>query len=343
MLLNLPKKVHRTQLFDGRFKKHQISIDSGASSIKLTALSGASTVAAVEADGFCRFADDIPAELRTAVARELNLDLFPQSQLTHVVVEGPDPDPESLVEFVGAGLECDQIWETHLESNTEFCEQFDRFGNWELPRCIDFARTAATFVREGHKQGGACSFHIHKSWWGSYFTVMVGLNFLELVDERYRMVIPPKPSIERIARSLMLLLESEDVDQMLHPERYLVTVSEYRAKRLCEQLRRAAHKPLPLESTPKDLEMFGSTSLAGKSMEDEEILASLPASLASNYELTNLGHEALAAVSAAKAADVSNSGKQESEVKDDACLVNARDQAPASISSVENDATNKLG
>jgi hypothetical protein len=94
----LPHKgIEAAELSPDRLKKFEITGDVEPSSIRLTTSNGASTVVRIKANGFCRFADDMPTEICAAIARELNHDLFLQSQLTHIVVKGLGRGPEPLV------------------------------------------------------------------------------------------------------------------------------------------------------------------------------------------------------------------------------------------------------
>jgi hypothetical protein len=113
---------------------------------------------------------------------------------------------------VAAAQGITQKWRSHFDASPAVRERFGHYGNWELPLCIDLGVAAANFVREGHKQDGAFAFHLHKSLLATAFPMMFAIGFFERVDDHYRMVPPRELSVELMMRSMMQLLETEDVD-----------------------------------------------------------------------------------------------------------------------------------
>jgi hypothetical protein len=257
-LENFPNKIRFAKLFDCRLKDFGIDTEVDGPTGKLIAPDGTVTVVQKTAGGGSSFAGKMPLLVRNAIAQEFKVDLYPIIQRTHVVIEGRGRDPQLISALLGAATECDQLLGAHLEHNYEFLDLAPRLANYELAYSVDFSLTVLELVRRALNQGAFC-FHLHKSFFGHEFAVMVDIGFFVRVGDHYQMAIPPKPTIQVITNALMQVLETEDARYFLHPERYLVTMSKFEAKSLCKGLRkRLREKGETVELTPAGRETLAS-------------------------------------------------------------------------------------
>src|SRR6516164_7650144 len=132
----------------------------------------------------------MPVTVRHAIAEEFDRDLGDRDDKeTHVVVLADDLSPQSIFDFIAAGLKCDRLLQGHFCINPEY-----------------FAVSAAAFLRKAHKRDSVFSLDVQQKW-SEMFAVMVALGFFVRVGDYYRMVVPHDPSIETIVEELIRLAE----------------------------------------------------------------------------------------------------------------------------------------
>jgi hypothetical protein len=243
------KQIPFAKLLDGCLKRFGISTDVDDSTGMLIAPDGTATVVRNDDNGNAMFPGKMPMSVHHAVAKVFNVDSFPIIQRSNVVIKGPGHDPQLISNVLGAASECDQLLDAFLEDAGDFLDLGEHVDDYELVYCVNFGRTALELVRRGLNRG---VFRLNlNSFFGQEFAVMVGIGFFMRVDDHYQMVVPLERSIEAIINALMQLLETQDAQYFLHPERYLVTMSKHKAKSLCKSLRKnLSARSEPIELAP---------------------------------------------------------------------------------------------
>jgi hypothetical protein len=224
-------------LFDGRLKRFGITTDAGEKLAALIAPDGNATIVQPTDAGHVQFPDSMPVLVRNAIAAEFALDLLKHGEGTHVVIERPScGDAEFISRWLDAASASDHLLQQHYKDNPEFRKEIFRL---EVMYCVEFAPAATAFIRNWLKDRRSFSLSLRDSVWAEIFTVMVGIGFFTRTGVRYQMTVPEPLNLESITESLLQLVQTEDAEYYLHPERHLVTMTAYQAKSLRKCLRRS--------------------------------------------------------------------------------------------------------
>jgi hypothetical protein len=241
-----------------RLRKCDIEVEFDGSTATLVGPDGKTIVAHRDDNGNAVFSGDMTAMFRDVIAREWQIDLFPKIQRDHVVVEGLGRDFPLVSRLLEAAIAYNEVLEVYLEHGAPELDPAP--ANVDFVCCVDFGHTMLELIRKGLGADAFC-FHLHNSYFGHEFALMVDVGFFKRVNGHYVFAVPPDPSMKVIANALTRILETEDDRGFLHPERYLVTMTKFDAKNLCKSLRKRSRKEKrSFELTPAGHEALASAS-----------------------------------------------------------------------------------
>jgi hypothetical protein len=176
-------------------------------------------------DGHAICLGKIPNSIQNAISKRFEIDNPFFRPHTHVVVDGLKLlDVDFAIEFLTRSKGCDGSLRAHLALYPALRKRLMS----STIESIEFAAAANTFVRKAHRRRGAFSLDLQMSSWTQMFVVMAHLGFFRNVEMHYEMAIPPSPTIGMMTDAIISLLETDDGG--LHPERHLVTLTDYSAK-----------------------------------------------------------------------------------------------------------------
>jgi hypothetical protein len=219
------KLIRYAGIVEGSLGEFGIDVENNGSNARLVTRDGKSVAMSADDDGHAIFLGKIPNIIQNAIANRFKIDNPFFRPQTHVVVDGLKLlDVDFAIEFLTRAKGCDELLRAHLALHPALRDRL-------MPptiESIEFAAAANTFVRKAHRRRGAFSLDLQMSSWTQVFVVMYNLGFFRNVELHYEMTIPPSPTIGMITDAIISLLETDDGG--LHPERHLVTLTDYSAK-----------------------------------------------------------------------------------------------------------------
>jgi hypothetical protein len=133
-----------------------------------------------------------------------------------VLVEGPAPgDAQFLGRWLLTAAKADKLLQEHLERDLEFKLSVARI---ELVYAFQFSPTATKSIELLMKDSTSFSLSVFDLW-GDVFVVMAEIGFFSRTGDRYQMTLPKTVTHAKIKAALMRLVNTEDEDHTVHPER----------------------------------------------------------------------------------------------------------------------------
>jgi hypothetical protein len=266
MLEKLPAKgIIFNELFGGRLDKHGIETKMFGDHGVLIDRDGRSAVVKPTTCGGAEFSAEMSPTIIAVLAKEFAVDLSYNSFLTHVVIDCSNLTYDVVPRWLSLASSSDALIASYAAQNPKFADLVSRMKAHighdratqvamrqmpgkggaipiDFPGAIGLGKTAWVFGRHAIARGGALSLDLFNSLWSTRFAMLVAMGLFVRLECRYRPALPSTLSVETAKDAMERLLETQDAEAYLHPERYLVTMRSRQAKLICEQLRRQAQE-----------------------------------------------------------------------------------------------------
>jgi hypothetical protein len=145
----------------------------------------------------------------------------------YALIEGPVwADTKFYGRWLLAASKANELW-TEALNNRCFNKRVVSLLVTYIP---DFNIAATVLLSRLEQNLASLVVDLHGEEEREEFAMMVGMGFFVLTGQRYQMVIPTRLTLRRVMNAALALAKTEDLEYMLHPEQFIVTMSHAEAK-----------------------------------------------------------------------------------------------------------------
>jgi hypothetical protein len=153
----------------------------------------------------------------------------PDGQPRMVLIEAPGwGDAEFYAAWLSSATKAKSLLDAIRKSDPELQE---RLEDYEVLYPWDFALAGALLVSHLGPEFPTLAIDLSEEcFYADMFCIMAELGFYELTGDRYQMTLPATLDVATVRDAVLKLAETMDEDEVVHPERLVLSISRREAK-----------------------------------------------------------------------------------------------------------------